>query len=98
VKQANVSTTRNKLSSILAEVKRGETYLIVDRNVPVARIEPIQASSEKLSSLVADGVVRMPERELDVDRFIGEPKPNLREGTSAVRVIGPQAGRPTGGD
>ncbi|MFP4377735.1 MAG: type II toxin-antitoxin system Phd/YefM family antitoxin [Spirochaetales bacterium] len=35
MKTANVSTTKNKLSSILSEVKRGETYLIVDRDTPI---------------------------------------------------------------
>ena len=63
MKVANVSTTKNTLSSILAEVKRGETYLIVDRSVPVARIEPLHAGTEKLASLVADGVVVMPQQE-----------------------------------
>jgi antitoxin (DNA-binding transcriptional repressor) of toxin-antitoxin stability system len=87
MKVANVSTTKNTLSSILAEVKRGETYLIVDRSVPVARIEPLHAGTEKLASLVTDGVVAMPQQKIDVERFVHASKPALQEGASAAAAL-----------
>jgi prevent-host-death family protein len=87
VKTANVSTTKNKVSSILAEVKRGETYLITDRNVPVARIEPLQAGDEALNALAADGVVRIPRQKLDVEAFFRARRFELPEDASAVRTL-----------
>ena len=87
MKTANVSTTKNNLSSILAEVKRGETYLIVDRNVPVARIEPLQAGSEKLDSLAARGEVVLPRRKLDVSSFLKTDRYTLSDGASAVSAL-----------
>lgn len=39
--KANVSYTRNNLSKILARVREGESILIVDREQPVARLEPV---------------------------------------------------------
>ena len=82
MKVANVSTTNNSLSSILAEVRQGESYLSVDRDVPVERILAC------LEGLAAYGVVRLPETTLDVDRVLGIRRPTLRQEASAVDAIG----------
>ena len=41
MKTASITETKNRLSGLLDEVRRGETILIMDRNHPIARIEPI---------------------------------------------------------
>ncbi len=41
MKTASITETKNRLSALLDEVRRGETILILDRNHPIARIEPI---------------------------------------------------------
>ena len=82
-----MSTTKNSLSSILSEVRQGESYLIVDRNVPVARLEPLTTADSRLGSLAADGVVRLPEAPLDVDRFLEETRPELSQEASTVDAI-----------
>jgi antitoxin (DNA-binding transcriptional repressor) of toxin-antitoxin stability system len=87
VKVANISTTKNELSRILGEVKAGETYLIVDRNVPIARVEPLQSPDSRLSALATDGAVLLPERALDVEEFLGADRPSARAGTSAVAAV-----------
>ncbi len=87
MKTANVSTTKNRLSSILAEVKRGETYLVLDRNVPVARIEPLQDVSEKLGSLVSTAKVVLPRTKLDVSTFLQTDRYTLPNGASAVSAL-----------
>lgn len=46
MKKATISQAKNKLSQLIDWVKAGETVIITDRNVPVARLEPI-ASSKK---------------------------------------------------
>ncbi|MBX3747863.1 MAG: type II toxin-antitoxin system Phd/YefM family antitoxin [Verrucomicrobiae bacterium] len=43
--KANATYTRNHLSEILARVREGETILIMDRQQPVARLEPVEAGS-----------------------------------------------------
>ncbi|MFP4566929.1 MAG: type II toxin-antitoxin system Phd/YefM family antitoxin [Spirochaetaceae bacterium] len=87
MKVANISTTKNELSRILGEVKAGETYLIVDRNVPIARVEPLQAPDSRLSALATDGAVVLPERELDVEDFLAAGRPRTRGKASAVAVL-----------
>ena len=40
--RANISELRNGLSAYLRSVRRGESVLILDRNVPIARLSPIE--------------------------------------------------------
>ena len=41
MKRATISQTKNQLSALIDLVKHGETVLIVDRDRPVARLEPV---------------------------------------------------------
>ena len=63
MKRASISEAKNRLSAYLALVRRGETILITDRNVPVAQIVPLAASAdpgaeERLQDLERRGVIR----------------------------------------
>ena len=62
MKTATISEAKNHLSELLARVKRGETVLILDRDKPVARIVPIEASDrtddDRLADLERRGIVR----------------------------------------
>ena len=62
MKTATISQAKNHLSELLAGVKRGETVLILERNRPIARIVPIDASQqsgdERLAELERRGVIR----------------------------------------
>lgn len=49
---------REQLSSYLRRVRRGESLLVVDRGVPVARISPVTQGLRGLEDLVARGVVQ----------------------------------------
>ena len=40
--RANISELRNGLSAYLRRVRRGESILILDRNVPVACLTPVE--------------------------------------------------------
>ncbi|HKK17256.1 MAG TPA: type II toxin-antitoxin system prevent-host-death family antitoxin [Opitutales bacterium] len=61
---ANISTTKNELSRYLDAVRGGETVLILDRNRPIAQIQPLsgkhQASSARLDELSANGLISRP--------------------------------------
>ncbi len=43
---ASVTQAKNNLSKLLKKVRHGESILILDRNVPVARLEPLPPGSE----------------------------------------------------
>lgn len=67
--KANISYTRNHLSEMLARVREGETILIVDRQQPVARLEPVSGPSTPglpwQADLVRRGLVRPARGRLD---------------------------------
>ena len=91
MKIANISTTKNNLSKLLDEVKSGETVVIVDRNTPIARLEPVSSSGTfagRLQDLQRRGIVSLPERRIDVHEFIGrERRARLQPGASAIEAI-----------
>ncbi|MFP4069942.1 MAG: type II toxin-antitoxin system Phd/YefM family antitoxin [Verrucomicrobiota bacterium] len=61
---ANISKTKNELSRYLDAVRGGETVLILDRNRPIAQIQPLsgqhQAGSARLDELSASGLISLP--------------------------------------
>jgi prevent-host-death family protein len=63
MRKASITEAKNNLSALIDSLKGGSPVLIVDRGRPVARLEPVTASSEsepqgRLSRLVRDGIVR----------------------------------------
>ena len=91
MKRASVTYTKNNLSRLLGMVREGETVLVVDRHVPVARIEPVDRSAlvreERLRSLIEKGVVSVPGSHLDVGAFLDEDVPETATGASAVAAL-----------
>jgi prevent-host-death family protein len=69
MKRVPVTQLKDRLSEYLRLVKRGETIEILERSVPIARIEAISpvshSPSEKLAQLVRQGVVTRPIGRLD---------------------------------
>jgi len=65
MKTATVTEAENRLSSLIDQVRAGETITILDRGTPVARLEPVVACAEqdgRLRRLARAGVVRPAER------------------------------------
>lgn len=61
--RVSISVLKDQLSAYLKHVRAGETVLVMDRNTPVARIEPISAGmseDERIARLVAAGTLRRP--------------------------------------
>jgi prevent-host-death family protein len=54
MKRASVSETKNNLSAILRQVREGESYLIVDRGNPIARLDPVTAEEKGADQRRAD--------------------------------------------
>jgi antitoxin (DNA-binding transcriptional repressor) of toxin-antitoxin stability system len=91
MKKTNVSQAKSKLSSLIDEVKHGESFLIFDRNRPVARLEPVIEGSlehsERALAMVHAGVVSPPRHALDAGAFLGHLKVRLPPGVSAARTV-----------
>ena len=89
--RANISYTRNHLSQMLARVKAGETILIVDRQQPVARLEPASGASAPAAdwqaALVRRGLVRPGRRPLDLGVLGALPLPTPREGADILATL-----------
>lgn len=55
--QAGVREVKNRFSEYLRRVKRGETLVITERNVPVAKLVPFQQQAPPpVLALVEEGV------------------------------------------
>jgi prevent-host-death family protein len=76
----NVAELRNRLSTYLGKVRGGEEILICDRKLPIAKIVPLSKTEnfdEELLEMAAQGLVRLPEEELDLKSFFALPAPNI---------------------
>jgi prevent-host-death family protein len=66
MRRVSVTELKNRLSQYLRLVKRGETIVVVERSVPVARLEAVSGqgsgADSALERLVRDGIVSRPVR------------------------------------
>jgi antitoxin (DNA-binding transcriptional repressor) of toxin-antitoxin stability system len=65
--KVSVSGLKNSLSEYLRKVRSGQSVVIYDRKVPIARIERIEASSmepDRVARLRAEGITRPPPKPL----------------------------------
>jgi prevent-host-death family protein len=87
---ATITQAKNRLSALIDQVRGGESVLIVDRGIPVARLESaIGVDLEdggRLSRLERAGAVRSARKPPARDVLSQRP-PSSRPGSSAVRVL-----------
>jgi prevent-host-death family protein len=90
VKRATVTETKNRLSALLAEVRAGETVLIVDRGVPVAKIEGLASTPDdvegRLERLQKSGAVRVGHAEPPLG-LASKKRPRLAPEASVVEAL-----------
>ena len=91
MKTATISEAKNKLSQLLDWVKAGETVIITDRDVPVAKLESVQRPLEgeshgRMERLIRAGVVRGPIKPLPKDWFEKHP-PIKVPGADILKVL-----------
>jgi prevent-host-death family protein len=89
MKTATITEAKNGLSALIDRIRSGESVLILDRGVPVARLEPVATAPDptgRLRRLERAGVIRVGDAPppLDVLRM---PGPTLAPGASAVRAL-----------
>ena len=91
MKHANVSELRDRLSDYLRRVRKGETILVLDRDTPVARLEPIGGSPDDLPDCyrqaLKDGLVRPARKRDDALRRLASPPKPKREAGLVQAVI-----------
>lgn len=86
MKYESISGAKNNLSALLQRVQLGESFIITDRGIPVARLEPIHylADSASVQALVGRGVARPP---LRAPSETLPPPVSLPPGVSVVAAI-----------
>ena len=94
MKTASISETKNNLSALIDQVRQGHSILILDRNRPVARLEPVTASpkmgkkgwEERLERLERAGLIRRGKGKLDPE-FFKLPRPRPKNGASVLEAL-----------
>ncbi len=72
MEKATVSKLKDHLSAYLRKVRAGNPVVIYDRDVPIARLERIEATgrgADRLALLDAQGVIRSPRRPLSAAKL-----------------------------
>jgi prevent-host-death family protein len=82
---ASITQAKNNLSKLLKKVRHGESVLILDRNIPVARLEPLapgssEADEAQLLDLERRGLLKRGTGKLPKD-FWTRPLPKLKGST-----------------
>jgi len=91
MKKSSITETKNRFSRLLDEVRHGTTILIMDRNRPVARLEPVEgdelAGADRVAALVRQGLAAAPRRRFDAAAFLSRRPVSLPPGVSAVEIL-----------
>ena len=89
MKTASITEAKNGLSALIDRVRAGETVVITDRGMPVARIEPMSTDPEpdgRLARLERAGVIRRGAVPPPID-LIREPPPQLASGVNMLEAL-----------
>ena len=89
MKTATITEAKNGLSALIDQVRAGESILILDRGLPVARLEPVAAHpapTGRLRRLERAGAIRVGSAPPPLD-LLRAPAAPLAPGASAVQVL-----------
>ena len=89
MKTATITEVKNGLSAFLDRVRQGESVLILDRGIPVARLAPVRSSEDatgRLQRLERAGVVETARIETPLE-MLRTPGPTPAGHASAVRAL-----------
>lgn len=84
-----ISEVKNRLSELLDQVRAGESIVVTDRGVPVARIDPVTTGQDpigRVQRLERAGVLRAGRSPAPVD-LLRAPGPSLGRDASAVAAL-----------
>lgn len=86
---ATITEAKNRLSALIDRVRAGESILILDRGVPVARLDPVASAIDqtgRVRRLQRSGIVRAGEGDTPLE-LLHMPPPVLAAGASATAVL-----------
>ena len=87
---ATITEAKNGLSALIVHVRGGESVLIVDRGIPVARLESAVSADAnpqgRIARLERAGAVRPARRPPATEVLCSRP-PSARPGASAVAAL-----------
>jgi antitoxin (DNA-binding transcriptional repressor) of toxin-antitoxin stability system len=88
MKVVTITQLKNGVSAIIDRVRAGESVLVLDRDVPVARLEPVGALDDdaRLARLERAGLVRRGTGKAP-QRILEEPPPALPKGVSVLEAL-----------
>lgn len=91
MKKATISEAKNRLSQLLDWVKAGETVVIMDRDVPVARLESMAGSrtpdsTGRLERLERQGMVQRGKKQFPAG-FFERPLPKPKPGGDILKAL-----------
>jgi prevent-host-death family protein len=89
MKTATITEAKNGLSALIDRVRSGDTVLLLDRGVPVARLEPVidhPDPSGRLRRLERSGAVHAGSGASPLD-VLRVPPPAIDEGASATSAL-----------
>jgi len=91
MKTASISHAKNHLSSLLDQVRQGHSILILDRNQPVARLEPVHKGTKvdedaRLLRLERAGLICRGRQKLRPE-FFTEPLLKTKDGSSVLDAL-----------
>ncbi len=87
MKKASITEAKNRLSALLDEVRHGQTVLILDRGIPVARLEPVAGEEDldgRLARLERQGILR---RGLSHARQVLRKPLKTKKGASLLQAV-----------
>lgn len=88
MKKASISEAKNRLSAIIDRVRSGDSVLIEDRGVPVARLEPVAGADPRgrVARLERQGVLRRAQGAVSA-ALLRERPPRTQDGTRASDAL-----------
>jgi prevent-host-death family protein len=88
---ATITEAKNRLSALIDHVRGGESVLIVDRGIPVARLESAVSadadSDGRIARLERAGALRPARRPSATEQVLSTRPPSARPGASAVAAL-----------
>jgi prevent-host-death family protein len=88
MRRATITEAKNQLSALIDQVRAGESVLILDRGIPVARLEPVSSMPDqagRLERLERAGIIRRA-MQPPIASFSTDA-PQLPPGVSAVAAV-----------
>jgi prevent-host-death family protein len=91
MKMATISQVKSQLSALIKEVEAGETIIIVNRDRPVARLEPVRPAGDedtdaRLARLERLGIIRRGRKPAD-PTLVDRPIPRAPKGAGLLSAL-----------